>query len=207
MPQPKVEKQPIYVLPEVSIGIKMPKKTETPAKEIKIPFLAEGQEPYKSPYANFYGVNVDKSLVEKVRLSKRYTLESVDIDLKDGTNISFYPNENIGYANGTSPKIYKDKDGVTVFSNMSGQTILKSSESNNKSRILDSKIVLFKSYAKNDTLQIQNCTKMNINSFDKNLVVVDTAADPTKKPSLTNSNLGKVQNKLFWTENVKEKNN
>lgn len=201
MGREKVEQKKFtFTISQFQPAMQFEKKKET----IVIPFRTSDQieEPKPaSTTAEFYGLTVEKDLVEKVEY-KGGKYPSPEITLKNGTEVTTLGSgENIKFM-GNKPKVYKDKDGYIVFENLKNADVAHYGKIDDKIKLKNTDTVLLYTGGGTDSVKVENVYGGGIqHSSEGRLTLVDGAKDPTNAPSLIDARISKdIDNKLFWTE-------
>lgn len=159
---------------------------------------------------DFYGLNIDPSMIKNIDVkncdSHGDYRKSVHIDLNEGNAfIQFF--SDLTTPNG---KVYKDKNGYTVFENTKHVLYTNYDKNNDKIFLKNTEYTYLYTGAGADTIKIDNSKDDYISNYkevDSSIVLVDGAADPTNAPSAKGLAIkaSNVKNNLFWTENLKRK--
>lgn len=179
-------------------------------EEIVIPFAPKGNvtTPVKSEdkqFKNFYGLNIDPSMIKNIEVQNYNDKKLVNIDLYEGdASIMFFDNSKT-----PNSKVYKDENGYTVFENTKGINY-NSYDNSDKIVLINTKDMYLYTGMGSDTIKIDNSKYDYIANYgegESSIVLMDASVDPTKAPSAKGLTLNatNVENNLFWTENLKQK--
>lgn len=191
-----------------SWGVKQEKK-----EEIVIPFRAKDSDSSnpvvtnKPKVKNFYGLNIQPDMIKKISNDDGL----VSMELSNGAFLN-YASDEFFKQNNKDGKVYKDNQGYIVFENVEGLDYSSWDDETDRISLKNTKHTYLNTGAGNDTIKVENSTNDYICRYKRGqgkTVLIDGASDPTIHPSmkkgvLNGFNTGKIENNLFWTEDIKE---